>query len=560
MPVWDIEKHKEAIVNLCKDPDHALALYIRFFINYTDAKEYAKLYGINEALVEEAFRHLGRAYNRDIVGSDELAEKVLECINKFSIELEAASRERIEKLNNFEREILSYVAYHINPDISRNNKIGLINPRINILGESLCSMLQIDYDEAKEIAIKLLAKTGLAFYEPPVPLIFHTYFAVPPYANRIINELVTSFHASIEQKFKPFVDMIINSNDPKLISAILVAIYKHSEEDEQLFEAVYGKNAYKYLQQIKFPYNQKCSNPIAQDFLEDHITKKAKSHFDKIRSITTKALVKNDFEIIRIYEPVDYANFHGTIVAFKGYEVVIRILPFYYHLFDLVNKKRIPFYYKAEREVIVLMGPIAKPDMFKKYKYVIVGLDNNYNVINIVDNVNEDWSKEMVEVFRSLNNPTKPKKDIISEKDIIAKVNIYRAKAKEILEAVVATVFDSLGFKVSVDEKMKTFSGINVEVDVWAQKNSLKVYVSCKNYSEKVGLDIISNEIGRVMQLLEVPTMKIIVTSEFTDQAKKVAERNGFIPIELGFKVDENNLIKAYNIIYSELKKYFGIS
>jgi len=540
-----IEKLENNIDSFCKDPESALSLFLAYLLSSPRvAKKHAKIYGINEDKVSKALNEIHEAQrNLDV--------NIKECINKFSTELEDVSRNRIKNLSSFELEILSYGAYTIRPHILNNDEMRIYID-IDKLGNALHRMFQIERKRAERIIIQLMIKTGLAFFNDG-------YFAIPPYSKRIINELAEQF----EQKLKPFVDLILNSNDPKLISAILLAIHKHSKEDEQLFEAIYGENPYKGLQQIKFPYNQNYSyhsNHFLYDFLREPIAKGAIIHLNKIRDMITEALAKKGFEIKRIYGLGDNIHLYNTIVASRDYEVVIRISPFYYQLFDLLGKNKLQLYYGTEKGVIVLMAPIAKPDMLKEYNYVIVGLDNDYNVIKIVDNVNEDWSKEIVEIFKSLNDIVGLKKGVISEKDIITKVNAYRAKTREILEGVVATALDNLGFKVSVDEKMRTYSGIDIEVDVWAVKTPFKIYVSCKNYNGKLGSDIISNEIGRVMQLVETPTIKIIVASEFTDQARKVAVKNGFIPIELGFKVNENNVIKAYNVIYDILKKYFGAS
>ena len=358
-------------------------------------------------------------------------------------------------------------------------------------------------------------------------------------------------------------DEVLKSSDHGLISSILIthnSYYSqrgYTKSDEEFFEAVYGKKPedYLYLLYRKIPYISKSDfyefikRKVYYSLLEP-VAVLTSSHFEKISNKLTLRLKMSGYEIAEvikpsilkmknykvaeILKPKDFhGGFYGTIIAEKDYKVAIHIAPFFYNIYWGPSKR-------TKNEVFVFMAPVTKPEKFKDY--VVVSLDNNHNIIKIVDNANEKWSSEIAEVFNFLKAEEK--------------INIYKKKAKEVLEALVATALENLGFRVNIDEKTKANGGVDVEADVWATRGVLKVYVSCKNHSQKVGIDVIANEVGRVMQMLEAPTVKIIVASEFTEQAKKLAERNGFVPIELGFKVDEKNIIKAYNIIYGTLKKY----
>jgi len=398
------EELERKIDSFCNDRESALALFLRFFTpNFS--KTNAEVYGIDENKVNKAFSIVTKDYS-SVSHSDPLVGKVIECVNRFSTELEAVSRERIEeikKLNKLEFEVLSYIVYYIKSYI-KLYKLYSINYygtdkifRIfigNELINSLCCTFQIDYKKAEEIVKNLPAKTGLAFYYKES----YDYYVTLLYAVKIIDELAKV----TEQKFKPFMDIIRNSNDTKLLSAILLVTYRHSKETERIFEAIYGEPLYESLQTIKFPYNQSCSvciNYIARDILEKYIVGKVKPYFDKIKGIVIKALVLKGFDIIKIYEPRnDFRLFYGSIVAKKDNEIAIHIVPFLFHSLPVK---------RAEREVIVFMGPIVKPSIFKKSKnyrsYVIIGLDNNLKISNIIDNINEDWSKEIVKAFKSLN-------------------------------------------------------------------------------------------------------------------------------------------------------------
>lgn len=95
--------------------------------------------------------------------------------------------------------------------------------------------------------------------------------------------------------------------------------------------------------------------------------------------------------------------------------------------------------------------------------------------------------------------------------------------AREILEGVVASVLEALGFEARTNVKKWTVYGSPIEVDVWAEGEDLTVYVSCKNREEPIGADVIHQEAGRVSSLREEPDLKVIVAPSFTENAKAAA-------------------------------------
>ena len=140
-------------------------------------------------------------------------------------------------------------------------------------------------------------------------------------------------------------------------------------------------------------------------------------------------------------------------------------------------------------------------------------------------------------------------------------IKSFQSRARDILEAVVAAVLKDLGFRVNIDSQVKSKDGATREVDVWASKiassGQFRVYVSCKNLDKEIGRSIVDQEIGRVNQLVDAPNVKFIVSSKINDQAEIAARANGFIPIEVGFKVDQYNVIEAYKRIYRAIKGIF---
>jgi len=74
---------------------------------------------------------------------------------------------------------------------------------------------------------------------------------------------------------------------------------------------------------------------------------------------------------------------------------------------------------------------------------------------------------------------------------------------------------------------------------------------------ERSELPIVDQKSGRVGQLLETSNMKFIAASRFSEQGRRAAVADGFIPIEIGFKVDESNAIEAYGRVYEVMNKVF---
>jgi hypothetical protein len=134
-----------------------------------------------------------------------------------------------------------------------------------------------------------------------------------------------------------------------------------------------------------------------------------------------------------------------------------------------------------------------------------------------------------------------------------------------ILEGIVADVFRDLGFSDAIlNRRSKSRAGSPVEVDVWAWKQvdnyiNFTVYVSCKNWDKPIGREVIDEETGRVMNLDKLPNLKVIIASGVNPDAKKLAEANGFLVIELGKKATEENRKEIYELVYRILNKIFSL-
>ena len=91
--------------------------------------------------------------------------------------------------------------------------------------------------------------------------------------------------------------------------------------------------------------------------------------------------------------------------------------------------------------------------------------------------------------------------------------------SREVLESVVAEALRSLGFSVQTDVRLPAKGG-DIEVDVWGVKSvgnaQFRVYVSCKNWDKDVDRTVVDQEFGRVLQLNQLPHLRIFVVKSLT--------------------------------------------
>ncbi len=140
--------------------------------------------------------------------------------------------------------------------------------------------------------------------------------------------------------------------------------------------------------------------------------------------------------------------------------------------------------------------------------------------------------------------------------------NLIRARpSREVLEGIVASVLEDLGFKVSTNVRLEARRGSPIEVDVWAQRvigrTRFSIYVSCKNWDRAVDRSVIDEETGRVMNLRDIPQLKVLIAKELTEPAREAAEADGFMVIELGKKAEAENSKEIYEIVYRAFNELF---
>ena len=132
--------------------------------------------------------------------------------------------------------------------------------------------------------------------------------------------------------------------------------------------------------------------------------------------------------------------------------------------------------------------------------------------------------------------------------------------SREVLEDIVAQALKDLGFSVQTNVKLPAKGG-DVEVDVWGVKAvgglQFRVYASCKNWDKDVDRQVVDQEFGRILQLNQLPHLRMLVVKSLSEPAKKAALDDGFFIIELGEKASVENAQEIYNIIYNKLKDLF---
>ena len=139
--------------------------------------------------------------------------------------------------------------------------------------------------------------------------------------------------------------------------------------------------------------------------------------------------------------------------------------------------------------------------------------------------------------------------------------SVRRSSSRDILEDVVASALEALGFSVRTDLKVTSRSGTEVEIDVLGEKvvgdAKFVVYVSCKNWDKPVEIGVVREEFGRVLQMSLIPHVRVLVATAFTESAKREAIANGFVVIETGEKTREENLERIYQRVFEKLNKLF---
>jgi hypothetical protein len=263
----------------------------------------------------------------------------------------------------------------------------------------------------------------------------------------------------------------------------------------------------------------------------------------------TKPLVKP----INVY----FAPWPRDIPEKRGYEsinvIIIQGLPsrsFLNYLdmrLEVYKATELWLFFDKEKGKLYVASNTYKEDLHKEF---IETLEKRFT-IEFSDQKLEVKGKgiEVVEVTK-----TQPELSLMQR--------IKGVSSKDILESVVAVVLKDLGFSVRVDDKVFTKADTQVEVDVLGEKivgdSKFIVYASCKNWGNVIESGVVREEIGRIEQMRLTPHVRVLVANLLSENAKKEAIANGFVIIEIGERVTENNAEKAYWKVYEKLNKLFA--
>jgi hypothetical protein len=195
--------------------------------------------------------------------------------------------------------------------------------------------------------------------------------------------------------------------------------------------------------------------------------------------------------------------------------------------------------------------------------YEFLKILKNYFILEILGPI----PKELESLIAQVKPIEKPEKiDVeehevrVEEAEVISDRFVSVKPSREVLEGIVAEALKSLGFSVQTNAKLPAKGG-DIEADVWGVKSvgstQFRVYVSCKNWSKDVDRTVVDQEFGRVLQLYQLPHLRILVVKSLSESARKAALDNGFFVIELGEKTTTGNAREIYNIVYNKLKEIF---
>ncbi|RLG83571.1 MAG: hypothetical protein DRO40_04295 [Thermoprotei archaeon] len=175
--------------------------------------------------------------------------------------------------------------------------------------------------------------------------------------------------------------------------------------------------------------------------------------------------------------------------------------------------------------------------------------------------------KGVVELAIHADAPTEliyiSNKTILEVKTGKTRKYVQSRKTRELLESIVAKIFNELGFSVETNTHVRLKSGLRAEVDVRAYKviedTMFEIWVECKNWNKYIGRDAVDKFYSTIINSIKSPNMAIIIAKELSKDAYQEAKANGFLVITLGDKAREDNLEQIENIIKTKITRIFTL-
>ena len=565
----------------CSDVAKALATYayvesldehLRANVVYT-----LRFLGVQDIEAEDLYRKLDEllqgylrtgSYDEERRRREELRRALHDCFGKLGVLGE--SRRRIKGLTEEELRLLSVAA------------LGIVKKEYwkesfdsNYVATFVSAMLSKDI--SYEYLERLFVKTLLAVRSHWESRRYYRYImTLIPGSLELIRELARS----VESEY-PSYDYIyskLKNVKPYQIAALL-------QPNREFYKAIYGYDVREVLESLvieKIVYRG-AVNEYIRDELRNVVKSLTQEHCYRL----TAGILENALRSVGYEVNLDQVKFSEPGYCCR-YTAVKLDLPIYIYVQPFAIS---PCYVgEYERAIIVVGGTGASiPEYLKRLKespqdYYEARLATRlvkalwvavykHGIHVFESTVREDWQREIAEALRRIPPSVAGTVDVVVEKPLATVAQpttgtvattpspIATIQASEILESIVAQALRALGFIVQTNARKAARRGAPVEVDVWAEKavgdSRFRVYVSCKNWDRDVDRPVVDEEFGRVLNLQEVPHLRILVVKSMSRTARDVAEADGFFVIELGEEATKANVREMYDHIYRKLSELF---
>jgi hypothetical protein len=436
-------------------------------------------------------------------------------------------------------------------EVKHDSEYGFIEVRSDekYFAEIISSVLGRDV-KASDVG-NLFCKYLLGFQSNSRPKKF--VLKISPYAKGKVEELAreASNYVKIpkESEVKSKIKKLYKNKEFLKLTAIECAL----STNKKFFSDVFGIT-YEKLREIKVRriINRGYVNPLVYEHVEKAMNNLRKEALKELKQLFKKIFKKERYICKK-------ANGNEDCIFTKP-----QAKPIYMHLSPWARYIEIPKEMPSESiKVIVIQGtfegmPLQIPETYKEFVWLF--LDKQKRKINVALNTYRK-SKHRYLLFILENYKF--------SMELIAPYIKKSKDSKDILEDIAARVLQDLGFSVKICDKVKIYDRITrkeekIEIDVQGEKRIKDtifiVYSSCKNQDKDnpVDSDTVKKEIGRVIQLPYEPHIKILATSFIKDSAKDEARRNGFLVIEIGEKVREDNSSRVYLKLYETFNELFS--
>ncbi|WFO74895.1 hypothetical protein J4526_07435 [Desulfurococcaceae archaeon MEX13E-LK6-19] len=566
--------HDELSEFACRGIEYALAIYAATRSPrehyYTNILGTLELLGLDSSRAEEIYHEVtGRLIRLIESVSQEDVEKIIrECLDEYKVFDEAVKR--IHGLPESSRRILQYGVLRIRKSIEKwhveyFNSDDVADFVSVMLGED------ISRDEIEQLFVRTLLavrnhSSGRRYY--------YTVMKLIPNTKKLVYEI-----SSTVEKELPSYDEIYSKLKYTAEAFQIAAL---CNPDSIVFNALYGfklEDVVTYLEIPKIVHKGKKNNlsEITKDIYKA-VQTLAQEHADNTMVNRLADAFKNlGYEIDLKHKGfLEYAYCCRYTATRPGTVLYIYVCPF---------AVKLPGVGKDEKAVIVFEGIganlleyiniLGRHDWYKHLANALWICIHKNNVYILNTTIKDPWQKEIVESLRK----TYPNVHIIPPPTPVERkpipipvpttplpitptpVPVETIRSHEDMKTVVAQVLEDMGFSIYVNAVKATRRNAEIEVDIWAEKqvgmSRFKIHVSCGNWDRDIDRLAVAEESSKIMDLVELPHLRILVVKSISKTAKGLADLDGFFVIELGEKTVKANAQDVYETIYRELSEIF---